>query len=123
MSASVVLVDRDPLYAWFVTEALHASGLSVTWFRDAGSALASAATIAEPALLLVDGATWLSGPRRAAAAIWPHALIVGWDVAAPPPAGFRVRDDKPGDAHTLQAAVAEALAAARPVETSAPRAG
>jgi len=80
MAASVVLVDRDPLYAWFVTEALLAGNTTVTWFRDAASAVAHAPQMSETALLLVDGVTWLTAPRGAAAAAdtWPRAVLIGW---------------------------------------------
>ena len=66
MAASVVLVDRDPLYAWFVTEALLAGNTAVTWFRDAASAVAQMPQLPAPALLLVDGVTWLTASRGAA---------------------------------------------------------
>jgi hypothetical protein len=114
MAASVVLVDRDPLYAWFVTEALLAAGTAVTWFRDAASAVAHAPQMSEPALLLVDGVTWLTASHGAAAAAdtWPHAVLIGWDPRTAPPAGFVAIDDKPNDAGDLCALVAKALASA-----------
>ena len=113
MAASVVLVDRDPLYAWFVTEALLAADTAVTWFRDAGSAVAHAPQMTEPALLLVDGVTWLTASRGAAAAAdtWPRAVLIGWDPRTTPPAGFVALDDKPADAGDLRALVVAALAA------------
>ena len=124
MSASVVLVDRDPLYAWFVTEALVASGTAVTWLRDADTALAVASRMPEPLLLLVDGVTWLSAMRTGRAAdadrTWPRALLVGWDPrSVPPPAGFDVHDDKPDDPGSLRALIATALASPAAAETSA----
>jgi len=123
MAASVVLVDRDPLYAWFVTEALLAGNTTVTWFRDAASAVAHAPQMSETALLLVDGVTWLTAPRGAAAAAdtWPRAVLIGWDPRTTPPAGFVALDDKPSDAGDLCALVAKALASApagRDAETS-----
>jgi hypothetical protein len=113
MAASVVLVDRDPLYAWFVTEALLAVDTAVTWFRDAASAVANAPRMPEPGLLLVDGVTWLTASRGAAAAAetWPRAVLIGWDPRTTPPAGFVALDDKPDDAGDLCAMVAAALAA------------
>ena len=112
MAGSVVLVDRDPLYAWFVTEALLAAGTAVTWFRDAASAVAQAPQMPEDALLLVDGVTWLTASRGAAAAVgtWPRAALIGWDPRTTPPAGFVVLADKPADAGDLRALVADALA-------------
>ena len=109
-SASVVLVDRDPLYAWFVTEALGGGGTAVTWFRDAASAVAEAPRMPEPALLLVDGVTWLTAARGAAAAAgtWPRAMLIGWNPRTTPPPGFTVLDDKPCDAAALRALVARA---------------
>ena len=114
MAASVVLVDRDPLYAWFVTEALLARDTAVTWFRDAASAVAHSAPMPEPTLLLVDGVTWLTAPHGAAAAAdtWPHAVLIGWDPRTTPPAGFVALDDKPNDAGDLCALVAKVLASA-----------
>jgi hypothetical protein len=123
MSASVVLVDRDPLYAWFVTQALVASGTPVTWFRDAATAMALADRIPGPALLLVDGVTWLAGMgagrQDAASPTWPRGLMVGWDPRRTPPLGFEVLDDKPGDATSLRALVAAALASPPTAERSA----
>ena len=115
MAASVVLVDRDPLYAWFVTEALLGGDTAVTWFRDAASAVADAAQRPEPALLLADGVTWLTASRGAAAAAdrWPRALLIGWNPRTPPPPGFTVLDDKPCDAGVLRALVAAATAGVR----------
>ena len=86
MAGSVVLVDRDPLYAWFVTEALLAAGTAVTWFRDAASAVAQAPQMPKDALLLVDGVTWLTASRGAAAAVdtWPRAALIGWDPRTTP---------------------------------------
>jgi len=112
MAGSVVLVDRDPLYAWFVTEALLAAGTAVTWFRDAASAVAQAPQMPTDALLLVDGVTWLTASRGAAAAVdtWPRAALIGWDPRTTPPAGFVVLADKPADAGDLRALVAGALA-------------
>ena len=103
MAGSVVLVDRDPLYAWFVTEALLAAGTAVTWFRDAASAVAQAPQMPKDALLLVDGVTWLTASRGAAQAAesWPHAVLIGWDPRSAPPAGFVALDDKPDDAGAL----------------------
>jgi len=123
MAGSVVLVDRDPLYAWFVTEALLAANTAVTWFRDAASAVAHVPQIPAHALLLVDGVTWLTASRGAAAAAdaWPHAVLIGWDPRTTPPAGFVALDDKPNDAGDLCALVAKALASApagRDAETS-----
>jgi len=114
MAASVVLVDRDPLYAWFVTEALLAADIAVTWFRDAASALAQAPQTPAPVLLLVDGVTWLTASRGAVAAAetWPRAVLIGWDPRTAAPAGFVVLDDKPADAGDLRALVATAVAAA-----------
>lgn len=111
--ASVVLVDRDPVYAWFVTEALLSADTPVTWFRDAASAVAHAAEMSAAALLLVDGVTWLTASRGAAAAAdtWPHAVLIGWDPRTTPPAGFVALDDKPDDAADLRALVVAALAA------------
>ena len=130
MAASVVLVDRDPLYAWFVTEALLAADTAVTWFRDAASAVAHA-----PA---DSGARAAAGRRRhlahgvarrrAAADAWPRAVLIGWDPRTTPPAGFVALDDKPDDAGDLRALVA-ALAprlvrtGAHAAETSANGAG
>ena len=121
MAASVVLVDRDPLYAWFVTEALLAADTTVTWFRDAASAVAQAPQMAEPALLLVDGVTWLTAARGAAAAAdtWPRAVLIGWDPRTTPPSGFVVLADKPCDAGALRALVAEASSAAAHTGTAA----
>ena len=114
MAASVVLVDRDPLYAWFVTEALLAADTAVTWFRDAAAAVAHVPQMPEPALLLVDGVTWLTASRGAAAAAdtWRHAVLIGWDPRTAPPAGFTTLDDKPNDAGDLCALVAKVLASA-----------
>jgi hypothetical protein len=115
MASSVVLVDRDPLYAWFVTEALLAADTAVTWFRDAASAMAQAPQMPEPALLLADGLTWLTDSRggaSAAADTWPRAVLIGWDSRTVPPAGFATLDAKPADAGYLQALVAEAQASA-----------
>jgi hypothetical protein len=114
MAGSVVLVDRDPLYAWFVTEALLAADTAVTWFRDAASAVAHAPEMPAPALLLVDGVTWLTASRGAAAAAdaWTRAVLIGWDPRTTPPAGFVALDDKPDDAFDLRALVAGVLAAA-----------
>jgi hypothetical protein len=114
MTASVVLVDRDPLYAWFVTEALSAADTPVTWFRDAASAVENAPETPASALLLVDGVTWLTASRGAAATAdaWPRAVLIGWDPRTTPPAGFVALDDKPDDAGDLRALVAGALAAA-----------
>jgi hypothetical protein len=114
MSTSVVLVDRDPLYAWFVTEALLQADTAVTWFRDAASAVASAPEMPAAALLLVDGVTWLTAERGAAAAddTWRRAILIGWDPRTPAPAGFVAVGDKPGDAGDLRALVAGALSAA-----------
>jgi hypothetical protein len=116
MAAPVVLVDRDPLYAWFVTEALLAADTTVTWFRDAASAVAEAPTMPEPALLLVDGVTWLTASRGAAAAAdaWPRAVLIGWDPRTTAPSGFVVLDHKPADAGQLRALVAYWQAAAGP---------
>ena len=116
MAASVVLVDRDPLYAWFVTEALLTAGATVTWYRDAATAVAQAPEMPPPALLLVDGATWLAASRGAAAAAdaWPRVVLIGWDPRTTPPAGFAALDDKPADAADLRALVAGVLTAAPP---------
>jgi len=123
MAGSVVLVDRDPLYAWFVTEALLAGNTTVTWFRDAASAVAHAPQMSEPALLLVDGVTWLTASRGAAQAAeaWPHAVLIGWDPRSAPPVGFVALDDKPDDAGDLRALVAalSSAPATHAVETSA----
>jgi hypothetical protein len=109
--APVVLVDRDPLYAWFVTQALGGDA-AVTWFRDAASAVAEAPRMPEPALLLADGVTWLTAARGAAAAAgtWPRAMLIGWNPRTTPPSGFTVLDDKPSDAAALRALVAQAQA-------------
>jgi hypothetical protein len=124
MAASVVLVDRDPLYAWFVTEALLAADTEVTWFRDAASAVAQAPQMPEPALLLVDGVTWLTASRGAAAAAgtWPRAVLIGWDPRTTPPSGFSVLDDKPSDAATLCALVAQARASSEAARAGVPSA-
>jgi len=123
MAASVVLVDRDPLYAWFVTEALLAGNTAVTWFRDAASAVAQMPQLPAPALLLVDGVTWLTASRGAAQAAeaWPHAVLIGWDPRSAPPVGFVALDDKPDDAGDLRALVAalSSAPATHAVETSA----
>ena len=124
MAATVVLVDRDPLYAWFVAEALVDGDTAVTWFRDAASAVAEAPRMPEPALLLADGVTWLTAARGAAAAArtWPRAMLIGWNPRTTPPPGFTVLDDKPCDAGALRALVARAQAssdAAHAATTSA----
>ena len=122
MAAQVVLVDRDPLYAWFVTEALLGGDTAVTWFRDAASAVAEAPQMPEPALLLADGVTWLTASRGAAAAAdtWPRALLIGWNRMTTPPAGFTVLDDKPCDAGALRALVAQARASSDAAHATGP---
>ena len=83
-----------------------------SWFRDAASAVAQAPQMPKDALLLVDGVTWLTASRGAAAAVdtWPRAALIGWDPRTTPPAGFVVLADKPADAGDLRALVAGALA-------------
>ena len=122
MAGSVVLVDRDPLYAWFVTEALSP--------RHGGDLVSRRGIGGGPArrwsrrCSLVGGVTAnATAPRGAAAAAdtWRRAVLIGWDPRTTPPAGFVALGDKPNDAGDLCALVAKALASApagRDAETS-----
>jgi hypothetical protein len=110
--SSVILADRDPLYAWFVTEALLAAGVPVTWFRSATAAVTLAAAGADgEGLLLMDADTWLAEaapPDHPGPPSGSRAVLLGWPFDQRPPAGFAVERDKPGDAGALRRLVAVA---------------
>ena len=109
--SAVILADRDPLYAWFVTEALLAVGVPVTWFRSATPAVALAAAGDGDRLLLMDAGTWLADAVPGAAAgplPGAHAVLLGWESDRRPPDGFTVEREKPGDAGALRRLVAAA---------------
>jgi hypothetical protein len=112
--SAVILADSDPLYAWFVTEALHNVGVPVTWFRSARPAVALAAAGEGDRLLLVDANTWLADPAPAPAS------------ERRPPDGYVVEREKPGDPGVLCRLVAAASGsrpASAPVERSPDGAG
>jgi hypothetical protein len=126
--SAVILADSDPLYAWFVTEALHNVGVPVTWFRSARPAVALAAAGEGDRLLLVDANTWLADPAPAPASgqPGPSAVLLGWESERRPPDGYVVEREKPGDPGVLCRLVAAASGsrpASAPVERSPDGAG
>ena len=62
MAGFVVLVDRDPLYAWFVTEAPRRGHRGDV--HDAASAVAPEPEMPASALMLVDGVDLADGVAR-----------------------------------------------------------
>lgn len=113
--ATVLLVDHEPLYRWFVAESLRGCGVAVVScgsMEEAEKALRGAAA---PDLLIVDGEA-LEGQdadalrvMRAYAGVVPCLVLdSGWDVRRPRLGPVPVAD-KPVDSDALVALVSSQL--------------
>lgn len=72
--ATVLLVDREALYRWFVAESLRGSGVDVVSCGSLDEAATVLSGTAVPDLLIVDGAILEGRDAETLAAVRAHAV-------------------------------------------------
>jgi DNA-binding NtrC family response regulator len=108
--ATVFIVDREPLYRWFVAESLDHDGVQVLPFEGVAEA-ASCPAVREPrTLLLIDGQTLRDEGPAPLAALRQRLPHLDYVVLEPAP---------PGPPRAIDGA---ARSAAKPVDCEAVRA-
>ncbi|MEO5819190.1 MAG: hypothetical protein ABIT71_01680 [Vicinamibacteraceae bacterium] len=108
-SSTVLIVDREPLYRWFVAESLDTDGIQVVEFSRLAEAAGCPALEDHRALLLIDGQTLRDeGPEPLAALRrrLPDLHYLVLEPAGPGPAGTALPEAvKPVDSQTMRALV------------------